>query len=315
MDHPTPPPTDLPPLHPDDAQALDALLADRGGRTEPAPPQSETPARDRILPALLGLLDRGWSGADLDAPTGLADRTAARVAQHRFSTPALRPTGAHHGWRIGLRQAGAVAAVLLVGLSLLIPVMSKVRADAQAAHCRANLAKTGAGLAQFASDRQGEVPTASRFGPTFGALSAFVDDTPGDAAATSAIHLLTLPREGYLRAQQLTCSAAAPTLVMGGLYSTQAVQGTRALRLPTLTGPVMADTNPLYALQDNRLVRLPGWDKAASQNHRGSGQNVLLADGSVVWALVPAVEAHDLQDNIWTHTDRADTGRDAFLVP
>ncbi len=305
-----------------DARALDALMDQRAAGAEDGPVPAGLRARRDAFWALLRLLDTDRPGSE-PSPVGLADRTLAHIERQRWAlaaTQAAAEAGApHRGWTLGLRQAGTVAALVLISLSLLLPVMSKARADAEQATCRANLAKAGTGLTQYANDHREGLPA----GPTFGALSAFVDDHRGDAAATSAIHLLTLPREGYLRQEQLTCTSAEPTLVMGGLYSAQAIEGTRALRLPAFNGPVMADTNPLYTIRDGRLTRLPGWDNTASQNHRDAGQNVLMADGSVAWVLRPVVTPYDDHDNIWTQravlkrdADQTDdTDYDAFLVP
>lgn len=307
----------------DDGRALDALLDQHSADTADGPLPAGLRDRRDAVGALLGLLDRDAPGHSADPPAGLADRTLAHIERSRWALAATQSIDLvctpSRGRQFGVRQAGTVAALVLISLSLLLPVMSKARADAEQTACRANLAKAASGLTQYANDHRTGLPT----GPTFGALSAFVDDQRGEATATSAIHLLTLPREGYLRDEQLACTAAKPTLVMGGLYSAQAIEGTRALRLPTFDGPVMADTNPLYTLENGRLTRLSGWDNTASQNHRGAGQNVLMADGSVAWTLRPVVTPYDNHDNIWTqravfqsfYQEDEDLGHDAFLVP
>lgn len=307
----------------DDARAFDALLACRasGNATGPMPPGSAE--RASAAADIASLLDR-WRPADAEA--ALTDRTMQAIDRARRQTTHARiaydsPTATHssQGWLIGIRQVGSVAALIVIAGSLLIPVLGKARADAQVADCKQNLALAGSGLSQFADDNNDTLPT-PRPEPVFSQLMRFAEDGDGQAISSGAVYMLALPRNGYLRQEQLTCPAADTSRVQGGLYSAQAVAGSRALRLSSLDGPVMADTNPLYTRSGDRVIRQAGWDNTRSANHKQRGQNVLMTDGSVMWTLQPVVRHHNSDDNIWTRDahpreDQERSGHDAFLTP
>lgn len=311
----------------DDARAFDALLACRaagsatGNTTGPMPPG--TADRAPAVTGIASLLDR-WQPAEADAT--LADRTMQTIDRARRQTTFARRTqeqapapAGTRGWLIGLRQVGSAAALIVLSGSLLIPVLGKARTDAQVAECKANLANAGTGLAQYADDHDGALPH-TRPEPVFSQLMRFAEDNDGSAVASSAVHMLVLPRDGYLRQEMLTCPTADTTLAQGGLYSAQAVAGSRALRLGSLDGPVMADTNPLYTRTAGVIIRQAGLDTTRSANHKQRGQNVLMTDGSVMWTLQPVVRHDDRDDNIWTRDaqpreDESPTGHDAFLTP
>ncbi|XAM01335.1 hypothetical protein OT109_08060 [Phycisphaeraceae bacterium D3-23] len=310
-----------------DGAALDALLAaraagcDAGADACPIPPGGRE--RAAAATSVLGLLDR-WQADDV--PAGLAERALQHVheARQRESVARLpqdRPASSH-GWSIGLRQVGSAAALILISMSLLVPVLSKARTDAEVASCKANLGGAGNGLYQYANDHLGGLPQNPANPPNFSPLMEFAEDADGQSLPSSAVHMLVLPRDGYLREEQLTCTAADASLPAGGRYSAQAIEGSRALRLSSLEGPVMADTNPLYRREGNLVIRKAGWESAASANHNGIGQNVLLSDGSVMWTLRPVVQHHDTDDNIWLRDitpprPEQDTAQtlDAFLTP
>ncbi|MFI4859490.1 MAG: hypothetical protein ACIAXF_02290 [Phycisphaerales bacterium JB063] len=306
-----------------DAAVLDALLAAHaaGGATGPMPPDSAE--RAAAVTGVVGLFDRWQAPA---VPTDLAQRTLQRVEQARrresvARLPQDRP-GPGRLFSVGLRQFGSVAALVLISMSLLVPVLSKARTDAEVASCKANLGRAGSGLYQYANDHLGAMPLGSDRAPIFSELMEFAEDADGQSLPSSAVHMLVLPREGYLREEQLACTAANASLPSGGRYSAQAIEGSRALRLSSLEGPVMADTNPLYLRRGTAVIRQAGWDATASMNHRGTGQNVLLSNGSVMWTLHPVVQHHDTDDNIWLRaTDpprpQESSARvlDAFLTP
>ncbi|MEM9415735.1 MAG: hypothetical protein AAGA29_09700 [Planctomycetota bacterium] len=306
-----------------DGAVLDALLASRASGCDAGPMPAGSRERAAAVSGVFDLLDHWQSPA---APADLAERTLQRVHEARqrevlARIPQDRP-GITRGWAIGLRQVGSVAALILISMSLLVPVLTKARTDAQVASCKANLGQAGTGLYQYANDHLGEMPRGIEREPIFSQLMEFAENGDGQSLPSSAVHMLVLPREGYLREEQLSCTAANASLPSGGRYSAHAIEGSRALRLTSLEGPVMADTNPLYLRRGNAIIRQAGWDTAASANHKGLGQNVLLSDGSVTWTLRPVVQHHDPDDNIWlraTTPPRPDHSAsqtlDAFLTP
>ena len=101
----------------------------------------------------------------------------------------------------------------------------------------------------------------------------------------------------------------------------------RMLRLqdaPTMA--VLADRNPLFEVRGDRIVFNPDVPlDAPSRAHRGMGQNVLTADGTVTWRVRPNVDMMGQlsTDNIWSangidvyHGNEVQQDPfDSFLVP
>lgn len=313
-------------LSPEDAAAVDALLDRRG---DPDAWKSALPpdqaARAERVSQLLALLE-------LDpvepAPDDLTERTLARIAAQnqrlRFAEQVdmLReaPTGLGFGWR----QFLSAAAIFVIGLSLLMPVLERSRAEAQRIACAANLQQAGMGFTRYAADFGGVLPRRSvepgevwwNVGDT-GNAHRHAAARADQSVNSNSAHLYLLFKSGYAAADALYCPTnthttpdvlsrerddwAAPEAVS---FSYQNQYTPRPIRLETRPGlALLSDRNPLFVVKVGRVTFDPTTSALApSRSHGSAGQNVLLADGTVTWTIRPMVQRNgqDRRDNIWT---------------
>lgn len=327
-------------LSPEDAQSLDQLMEHGGLRLgDHADADANAPVH-----SVLGLLDTLADDAEpADADDALVQRTLAAVAaqqqRERFAAQVVQvaqapvPRGLSASWR----QVVSAAAVFLVGFSLLMPAVQSARSVAQQQACATNLATAGMQLNAWAADHKGALPR----GPVG---DSWIKVGQPDAVAadgrfnSNSAHLYLLIRHDYLAPDYLACAsndAAATTPRVAGQmdwaapsavsYSYQNQHGSGPVRLD-LARPglaVLADKNPLFVPnRGGRLVFARNTARdAASQQHRGAGQNILRVDGAAGWSESPSAG----QDNVWTkaghtggyqgHEAPADPNRDSFLVP
>ncbi len=319
-------------LSPDDRKALDALV--EGGydldRVDPA----DQPRADAAW-RTLRLLDHLPADATGDL---LAERTIAAIENARRAEHASQHHAAIGGSAAGRpvrwSEIGAVAAMLIIGLALALPMLARHRAAARQAACQSNLATAGFGFAGYAQENAGDLPAVKhQAGDPWFHHNTF--DEVGNTHSNSA-HFYLLIRQGHADTQDLACPANANAM----LHADQALRdwpnaSARSFSFPNmfirlkptwqgrLTIPVAVDRNPVFAAaSDANATRT-----APSPNHAAlGGQNVLFNDGSVRWMLQPFL---DDGDNIWhieamTQGDRPirykgtetpDDGNDAFLIP
>lgn len=198
-----------------------------------------------------------------------------------------------------------VAAALLLGVSVIWPMLNEVRASAQRTACQANLASVGAAFGAYANEYSDSLPLAS---PSNGGNRWC--DIGTQPERSNAANLFTLVRTGYSGLEPMACStspsrcrtqeAVAPSKMDWRSsddvsYSFQ-IQFGRAgqARLSASSGAVLvSDRSPVIV----RALRGELIDPFAnSMNHAGAGQNVLLADGVVQWIKSPVLTSGD---NIW----------------
>ncbi len=313
-------------LSPADAAAVDAMVASRATGVDSVG-LVPAGASQRALAAgkLLGLLEAGWRAEEPSAD--LADRTMQRMIderqRRRFSIQiaqaagggAVGPRGVLGGdGRFQWRQLTAAAAMVLIALSLLLPVLSRVRTGARQSACSQSLATAGMGFTGFARDHDDTLP---RYEPgqvwwKIGRPSSVTAD--GRSNSNSA-NLYLLVRRRYVEPVGLTCpenSAVRPDLMTATQvdwptpdavsFSYQNQATARPIRLTSVPLiPLLADRNPLFMV-DGKVLRTASCGEAApSQSHQARGQNMLYSDGSVAWTLGPRVQRMGGGgDNIWT---------------
>lgn len=316
-------------LNPDSAQA------DASESRHAAEPQSEPTAATGIPAPLTSALDALDLLRDEPVPAGLALRVNAHVQQsRRESEPRRTP---HHAdwptddsermpklpwWTVlqlrGARDAIAVAAVVVLMISLGAPSVLSIRDRSSRVACSQNLASIGAGVAQYSTQHAGSLP--------FGGWTSNNRWLDADSSSSFAAsqpnrrHVEQLLTGSYVVPSALICPSQphialsitdqqGNTFKLGPSnlsYSYQNMSGARPTidQQPDL--PIFADENPLFTTGLQRLdLRQLGRD-AARQNspaHRSSGQNILTAAGQVRWSTTP--NAGIDSDNIWT-LDRID---------
>jgi type II secretory pathway pseudopilin PulG len=219
---------------------------------------------------------------------------ARRMKIHEPAAPQRR------GFRI--TDIGAVAALLLVAVSVAWPALSSVRQRAQQSACIGNFGAIAQAVAQYGSENNSSLPmaTASRAGNTWWNV--------GQPQQSNSANLFKLAKAGFAKPQQLACCANAASKDCRFTDDCEdwrnyeqvsySYQNLFAKERPRLDAPgerfiVLADRNPavLRALRGERVIYI----NENSPNHRGQGQNVLYSDGHAEWAVTPIING----DNIW----------------
>lgn len=238
-----------------------------------------------------------WPGAQL-----LIERTY----QKAINTPRIAPveTPMARGRGISWADLVSIAAVLLIGVSVVWPVMSTYRTHSDRQACEANFGSVAGAFGAYANDYKGSMPmaTASLAGMPWWNVGK-------NPAQSNSANLFTLARTNYTGMPQLSCDgnrkckremdASAmdwPSLenvsysyfVMFGRARPNLVEVSKQ---PAQT-VVLSDRSPviLRAVAGQKIYPFEN-----SPNHAGDGQNVLRLDGSAMWMSTPVSNG----DNIW----------------
>ncbi len=282
-----------PELSPQDAALVDALV-DSGfhaGAIEGL--GQDERRRVQAIASLFELLD---DYPVEDADDTLVHATLARIDRHqedraaRMSFESAREAPRR---RIRLPDFISVAAVILIGASVVWPLASHMRERAIDTGCADNLRRMVLAFDAYGAAHDGSMPVAraglfSNWFPTY----------------RNSENLDPLIAGGYCSAGDMDCPGHAD--MHGESYSYK-------WQLPnhrSLWGAgrgqltlVLADRNPLV---DAYLAAQVAPPMSLSINHGGRGQNVLASDGATIWLVQPVVGGND---NIWL------PGRAPFLTP
>lgn len=340
-----------------DADVLDALIAARamGAQQGPMPPDSGQ--RLEKLQGVLGLLDAADFGepaeglshdemltpsADLvsrtveNARAKSREQTQAELQRKRFAEQVEMLTGPSHGIGLSFRQLASAAAVFIVSISLLLPILSNMQQSQEQALCEANLAGLGAAIGSYAQSHGGQLP---RQGAEPGKQWWSIGKDP---TQSNSAQLFVLVRQDFLNVDQMMCPSHSGITddelsVLGGggfvdfqrpgqiSYSYANQFTAKPMILDNLGDrPIVSDKNPLFVAQNGQMA----FDASVPVNspsiaHRGKGHNVLRASQVVDWSSSPEMEVAGGVDNIWiiqgqktyTGTEIPETHDDAFLSP
>ncbi|MEM9165543.1 MAG: hypothetical protein AAGB48_00795 [Planctomycetota bacterium] len=276
-----------------DADALDAWMIS-GHRSERTP--AGLRGRAASYDAVASLLAAGSSViAEVTPISELTGRTLARIdAVSESGSPDASPARSH--WRI--TDLVSIAAVLLISASVLWPVVGSARQHALREANRANLAVAGIGFGAYAAEHDDRLPSVSDGVRQPGWAWWRVGENPRES---NSANFFTLHRAGYTPADALESpgnpNAAMPRAGADALdwetfeqVSYSMTLGD-SLRLTRPDGTVLlADRSPITLAVYRGL---PAYVDAGSPNHAGRGQQVLRADGSVVWLDRPALPSGD----------------------
>ncbi|MCX5662536.1 MAG: hypothetical protein NTW19_22875 [Planctomycetota bacterium] len=332
-----------PTLSPQDAAALDALLAARWREAGATPADlaqatdasntaaSADPARTQKMAELLGLIGQAPA---MTPPLDLVQRTLARAERAKREEQAVldEPAGVLP-LRARWAELGTVAAVVLIGLSLMVPMLDRMRADARRIACANNLGEAGEALASYASDYNNTLPRREAE-PGSVWWNVGKNTLASGPVESNSAHLFNLVRGGYAQPDALNCpendravrglspkmndwpTARAVSYSYQNQYARDPMQIDHAPHMALL-----ADKNPLFMTTNSPLnYNTDQQRRSASVLHRRQGQNILRAGGDSFWSSSPELSNGD---NIWlaNHVDRY-TGTetpsgpdDSFLVP
>jgi hypothetical protein len=283
-------------LSADDAEALDAYIAS-DFRAAKVP--SSLRARAEQLECLGQLLTIGPSTTN----TLLVERTMRTVstATRRDQEPAPSRTG---GFRFA--DLVSVAAVLLMGVAVVWPVLSTAKSYSTKSGCAANLAGLASAFGIYSNDYKDQLPMAAA---SYGGSWLDVGTTP---ERSNSANLYTLARTSYAGLDTLACGgnpmACREPAKDGALdwkslpevsYSYYIMYGQQ--RPTPVSNPdtvILTDKSPVpIRLANGESFPFPDEN---SPNHGGQGQFGLRADGASMWLTSPQVGS----DNIWMNRNQ-----------
>lgn len=285
-----------------DADAMELLVAHNWDpRKVPAAmrPRAERQAQ------LLAVLDAGGAGAAQESSDRLVHATLSRISSdttaqsrrfriHEPSAPARRS--------IRLADLGAIAALLLVAVSVAWPALTSVRQKAQQSACFGNLGAIGQALGMYGQQSNSSLPMASA------SIAGNTWWNVGKPEQSNSANLFTLARTGFTKHQQMACCGCRESKSCRFTEDCQdwsnidqvsySFQNLFTSNRPTLDSAapfvVLADRNPavLRAARGERVIYI----NENSPNHNRNGQNLLFSDGHSEWHTTPVMASGD---NIW----------------
>lgn len=283
-----------------DPQAVPQRLRGRATKLAGALDLAERPAATAGTPA-----------RDLVAST-LAHVQAHIDEEHApYSLDAARRPSIRVPWR--LRDITAIAALLLIGSAVVLPVLTGLRSMQSRALNASNLQAAGMGLHAYAADFDDQFALASHARP----------GTPwwnvGNPEQSNSANLFTLARTGYTPLENLACPSHAEAYTgpirpgqmdwdsheqVSYSYQNQFMPDRPRVSESPPGAMVITDRSPLRMLIVDRFFNNRSATRHIyisdptenSPNHGGTGQSVLFADNSVSWLTTPFLESGD---NIW----------------
>ncbi len=248
-------------------------------------------------------------------PDELAQRTISRLAslansgrrglEELLATEQSRPVIKVGFWR-NFGEMAAIAAVLMLLASVLLPMLGRERQRYWKQRCQAQLSSVFQGLTNYLSEYDGQSPA--------------VAAKPGQQWNTQCIYLLV--KLGYLKDPAVfICPGRDRRQVIefdtsrapeySDFPTREHITYSPRKRCPNslmqgglCRGPILSDRNPIF--DDQPLSKLKrrldeALLKANSKNHAGEGQNVLCDDGRAEFTTIRAVGAAN--DDIFTLQD------------
>ncbi len=279
-------------LSPDDERILDALV-DAGFDTDAL--EAPAPADKRRTRAVAGLFDLLEDYPVDDADETLLHATLARVdrceeqrtARMSFDTDRMSfdnvSVEAQDGPRRRLRLPDfiSVAAVILIGASVVWPVTTHLRQRSIDLGCASNMRMIAGAFSQYSATWDNALPTVKP--------GLYSEWTPG---THNIINLNPLIQKGYCDASHLNCPGHEGQYAESYSYQFQTTGKLPRWGTGRIT-VVLGDRNPLI---DMARRRESGSALLNSINHGRRGQWVLSTDGTTVWLTQPMV---GVRDNIW----------------
>jgi hypothetical protein len=279
-----------PQLCPDDQRLLDALIDAGFDRTAVGQLNNADSRRMDALVKMLGLM-RDYPVED--AEDALIDATLARINRverdrvERMRIENQRQAGARGAWegrRFRVPDFITVAAVLLIAVSVMWPVLSQIHKTKIDRACADNMRQLGYAFGNYAADYNEALPMAAAGFASWDHVS-------------NALNLNKLVEGGYCDREHLNCPGhdELDHLRAGPSYSYRWFVPGAPIRWgtsPRMT-VVMGDLNPVIDAARSGIYVPP---LTMSPNHAGRGQFVLLTDASTMWLDRPIVGSND---NIW----------------
>lgn len=292
-----------PEMVPDSADALDALVQSGFSHRRVTKGLREQARRHESLRDLVCTLD---ADGERWIREGRAARTARVMERVREAAPESIPfeAPARPGRRMRLGDLVSLAALFVIGTTLISPLVSTIRGVQTQVACFSNLGNLASAFDSYANTHRGSLPmTGNGFDGSWIRVG-----TPNQS---NSANLFVLVRGRYAHLETLACPGNEHAALDPGLtdardwrtidevsYSYRLLPGSASRRW-SLDGSsvVTADRSPVTAAVAHGHTISP---EANSPNHRGQGQHVLALNGSVRWLESPVLAvAGSSGDNMW----------------
>lgn len=229
------------------------------------------------------------------------DSALQRQVRHGVSLP--------WSFRENLIKVSALAAGILIVVSIAFPALSNMRQKAWRIACTDRLRNVGAGFIRYVGENDDRIPYVAT---TAGALWS-----RGDKGSNTR-HPFLLLKKQYLAPRDFICpgsrNAAAVNIPADQLanyddfpstnnfpFSFRIMCDKSSKRLDGRRYILMSDLSPVFESLSTRNSRPPGslvvdekLIRQLSSNHRGKGQNILRSDGTVEYITVRFIQGDDI---------------------
>ena len=310
-----------------DSQALDALV-EAGFDDQQVDPHLRPRARQVMK--LLGLLDHLPAPSPGDLVTARTLHAVEKARQQARFDDQIDRLGSQAAAGLRWPELISVAAVFLIGLSVLWPMLSHSRDTARQVACAGNLGRAAMGFSAYATEYKGYMPR-TRTGDVWWETGR--TDRTGAARSNSA-HLFLLADQGFVDLSDLACPDNPHALrrARSGMtdyanagqasFSFQNQFTPKPLRWgldPETAG--LADKNPFFG--PGKYDAQPKSGDLSPNHLRLRGHNVMFNSGSVLFLRGPKLKTGD---NLWLVGDGSKlilykgselplNPSDSFLVP
>jgi type II secretory pathway pseudopilin PulG len=266
-------------------------------------------------------------------PEGLVARTVARVALARKADEYVARQETARPWAVStftLKEALAVAASIILIVSVFVPSLRQARYKALQGQCASNLGQIGTAVSAYASENNNLLPAAmdrkeqwldNGSQPVVSNSAALYKLVSAKLASISVFQCPALGREN-VHVQPGMADFPSPKAVSYSYQHSFTPEG--PLRRDRFTPSeqesmvIAGDQSPVFAEGQFHPDRVAA---PASANHGGTGQNVLYLAGYTRFATQPNVGVNG--DNIFLSGDLVEyqgnetpaSRRDTFLLP
>lgn len=275
------------------------------------------------------------------SPSGLADRIMHRVEQSSplsvtgavSSLPPSSEGGVFRRPVLSFRELVALAACLTFFIGVIVPGFSRARSNQRRAVCANNLGNVYRGVNQYAENFNWMMPQTAGFSPGVNWLRS---PQPKVRRVPNSRNRYLVVRLRFAKPTSFICPAVDDAQPMNAdaidqfddfpspencSFDSQNMAGP-TLPLPIGSAnhlPIYADRNPLF--DGGKLNAVNPLETNSRSHDGGSGQNVLCADGQVLWTTTPMFGPRG--DNIWQAdgittydgTEYQQHPADAFIIP
>lgn len=267
-------------------------------------------------------------------PSGdLVSRTLQRVASTRLTNALIAREQKGHRWSFStfsMREAGTIAAAVLLLAALFVPSIRQARRRMLISECASNMGQIGSAVSAYAASNDEYLPIALESPAQWMQVS-------GRKPVSNSAALFKLLQSSHASPRVFQCPARGieSFAVVEGMtdFPSERHVGYSYQHPLTPEGPIRrsryspAEQEKMVILSDSTPV-FPGgcFDRSkvsalASDNHGGTGQNVLRLNNSVAWASNPNVGVDGnnifLAEGVFDYRgDEMPTSRtDSFLLP